>query len=291
MRRRPPRNRYFELERLIVELGCIARTRGARLVVHDDIDSTNDEAKRLILAGERGPLWIVARRQSQGRGRLGRSWESPPGNLHASLILSDVGPARNAPQLGFVAGLATIEALRAATALSNRLALKWPNDVLLDGAKLAGVLLEAVAPPVVGSTELIAIIGVGVNCAATPSGLSYPAASLPPHGPNAASAATIFSHLTDAMFGSLDLWACGSGFEAVRAQWLSHAASLGRTIRVALAQETIEGRFETIDATGRLKLATERGERLIEAGDVFLLPNEASSNDRVLASERMDQGT
>jgi BirA family biotin operon repressor/biotin-[acetyl-CoA-carboxylase] ligase len=252
-----------------LELGRIAKARGARLVVHDTIDSTNDEAKRLVLAGERGPLWIVARRQSLGRGRLGRSWESSPGNLHATFIADDVASARDAPQLGFVAGIGTIEALRNATGVTDRFSLKWPNDVLLDGAKLAGVLLEAVVPPVGGCADVNAIIGVGVNCATAPDNLPYPAVALAALPENAISAAELFSHLSDAMAEAIDLWDRGAGFHLVRAKWLSRAAGLGRNVRVALAQEAIEGRFETIDATGRLILATEGGERLIEAGDVF----------------------
>ncbi len=272
-----------------MELGRIAQTRGVRLVVHDRIDSTNEEAKRLVLSGERGPLWIVAKQQSSGRGRLGRRWESPPGNLYASLILSDVATLRNAPQLGFVAGLASIEALKAATGVADRFSLKWPNDVLFDGAKLAGILLESAPPPVAGSTEMTAIIGVGVNCAEAPVGLPYPAIALTALRENPPSAASVLSHLSDAMIQYLDLWACGAGFHLVRAQWLSNAGGIGRNIRVALAQETIEGRFETIDAIGRLVLATDQGERLIEAGDVFLpQKEEASGGANAFVPERMD---
>jgi BirA family biotin operon repressor/biotin-[acetyl-CoA-carboxylase] ligase len=290
MRRRLPPSRSFERDHLNVELGRIAKTRGARLVVHDIIDSTNDEAKRLILAGECGPLWIVAKQQSLGRGRLGRNWESPTGNLHATLIVGDLVSARDAPQLGFVAGLATIKALKAATGVESRFSLKWPNDVLLDGSKLAGMLLEAVTPPVADCLDVTALIGVGVNCATAPKDLPYPAIALTDFREDAPSAARLFSYLSDAMVEALDLWACGAGFDLVRAQWLSHAAGIGRNIRVALAQETIDGRFETVDATGRLMLATDRGDRLIEAGDVFLpREDEALGGAAAFVPERMDQ--
>jgi BirA family biotin operon repressor/biotin-[acetyl-CoA-carboxylase] ligase len=276
-----------------VELGVVARARAVRVVVHDNLDSTNSEAKRLVLAGEYGPLWIVARRQTAGRGRLGRSWESPPGNLHASLILSDFGPARAAPQLGFVAGLATVNALQQAACASSRLALKWPNDVLLDGKKLAGILLEAVTLGVGGPTSsqaVAAIIGIGVNCASAPSNLPYPATDLSAIGRDPPSAATLLSHLSDAMINALEIWACGEGFPLLRERWLSHAAGLGGPIRVALPQETIEGRFTSIDSEGRLVLATKSGERRIEAGDVLLGRNDGNSNGvRAFASERINK--
>jgi BirA family transcriptional regulator, biotin operon repressor / biotin---[acetyl-CoA-carboxylase] ligase len=130
------------------------------LIRLDTIDSTNAEALRRAWAGERGPLWIVAERQSAGRGRRGRSWVSPPGNLHATLLVSDPAPAALVPQLGFVAGLALHDAAAAAAPpLAPRLALKWPNDLLCGGRKIAGILVEGEGDPVAA-----AAIGFGVNC-------------------------------------------------------------------------------------------------------------------------------
>jgi BirA family biotin operon repressor/biotin-[acetyl-CoA-carboxylase] ligase len=277
---------------LKVELGCIARSRGVRLVVHDTIDSTNNEGKRLVLSGELGPLWIVANQQSAGRGRLGRNWTSPPGNLHASFIVGDFGLARIAPQLGFVAGVAAISALQKATDAKSRLALKWPNDILLDGKKLGGILLEALTLQSDGnsaSPAMAAVIGIGVNCVSAPSGLPYPATDLNALGAKTPSVATLLSHLSDAMIETLDIWSRGDGFPQLRERWLSHAAGLGEKIRVALAQDSVEGRFTTIDATGRLVLATDCGERIIEAGDVFLPQYDGMlDNSPAFASERRD---
>lgn len=252
-----------------VELGGKASSHGVRLVFHEEIDSTNDEAKRLVQAGEAGPLWVVAARQTKGRGRLGRSWTSLEGNLHASLVLSGFGPARLAPQLGFVAGVATISALERTTGAAARLALKWPNDVLLDGGKLAGVLLEGASLPAATSGELACIIGIGVNCAHAPEGVPAPVSALSVLS-SAPTAAELFAELSDAMVETLELWAAGAGFPVLRERWLSHAAGLARNIRVRLAKESVEGRFDSIDASGRLVLATPDGERIIEAGDVFL---------------------
>src|SRR5260370_17638961 len=115
----------------------------------DFVDSTNAEALRLAKAGERGPLWIVAKEQGRGRGRRGRAWVSPAGNLHATLMLTDPAPPAAAPQLGFVAGLALHDAaVAAAPALTSRLALKWPNDLLCAGRKIAAILIEGEGNPV-----------------------------------------------------------------------------------------------------------------------------------------------
>ncbi len=262
-----------------MELGSLARARGVRLLALESVDSTNDEARRLIEGGERGPLWVLAARQTKGRGRLGREWISPPGNLHASFIVGDCCESAVAPQLGFVAGVAAIRALRAATGEQRRFALKWPNDLLLDGAKLGGILLENVSVPS-GDTRAphrgVAIIGIGVNCVEAPRDLPYEACALSALGAQAPDAAALFTHLSDALAETLDLWRGGEGFARIREEWLAHAAYLGADIRVALAQKTIEGRFETIDATGRLVVATGEGERVIEAGDVLIGPRQVA---------------
>jgi biotin-[acetyl-CoA-carboxylase] ligase BirA-like protein len=250
-----------------VQLGSIARARGVRILDLGEIDSTNEEARRLIESGERGPLWIVAARQTKGRGRLGREWISPAGNLYASFVFSDFAEARVAPELGFVTGVAAIRALRAATGRDG-FELKWPNDLLFDGAKLGGILLECVN----ASTLPTAIIGVGVNVAQAPEGLPYPARALSELGASAPTADAFLAHFSDALAEALDLWRGGDGFAAVRTEWLSSASSLGENIRVVMSSETVEGRFETIDATGRLVLDTPSGRRTIEAGDVLVGP-------------------
>lgn len=252
-------------------LGPLSLGRGVRLLTLAEIDSTNDEAKRLVLAGERGPLWIVSAQQTRGRGRLGRIWMSRPGNLYASLVVSGFGPAALAPQLGFVAGVAVLEAARRATGAGDRLSIKWPNDLLLDGAKAAGVLLEGLPLAVAAEPPpFAAIIGIGVNCAEAPQNLPYRATALSEFGP-AASASTFFAFLSDAMVEALDQWREGAGFGDILARWRAGAFGLGGPLRVSLPDGAVlEGRFESIDGAGRLVLATEEGSRLIDAGDVFL---------------------
>ena len=253
-----------------VQLGTLACTRGVRLLALDEVDSTNDEARRLIAAGERGPLWIVASRQTKGRGRLGRDWVSTVGNLHASIVVSDFSETRVAPQLGFVAGVAAIRALRAAAGEKN-FQLKWPNDLLLDGGKLGGILLECVGD----SAAPVAIVGVGVNVAEAPGGLPYEARALSALGAAAPSLETFLGHFSDTFVQTLDVWRGGDGFVHIRQEWLSYASGLGENIRVALSHETVEGRFDTIDPSGRLVLDTLSGVRVIEAGDVLLGPRAA----------------
>ena len=246
-----------------------------RLIAFDELDSTNEEARRRVLEeGERGPLWIVACRQSRGRGRLGRDWISVPGNLHASLVLSEGVAPERAPQLGFVAGVATIAALRALFPDETGFALKWPNDILLNRAKLGGVLLEGLAlaagderwPP-----AGVVVVGIGVNCAAAPQDTPYPATALASLKASALLAQALFAALSDRFCETLQLWAAGSGFAQVRGKWLEAAAGVGESVHVRLAQgEEIEGRFETIDADGRLVIACGAKTRVIDAGDVIL---------------------
>lgn len=255
-------------------LGSEALSRGTRAVVFDALDSTNDECRRLIGEGERGPLWVIAKAQTKGRGRLGRAWISPPGNLYASFLLSGSFSAREAPQLGFVAGVAAIAALRRATGLGERIALKWPNDLLLDGCKLGGILLECVAAPSGDArmpTQSVAVVGIGVNCAFAPDGLPYRAGCLRDAGEEQATATEVFLWLADCFVQALDLWSNGEGFASIREKWLSAAAGVGGPIRVALTRdEELNGSFTTIDARGRLMVRTLSGERAVEAGDVFL---------------------
>src|ERR1700680_1561156 len=159
----------------MIELDPRASAAGVRLLAHDEIDSTNAEALRLLRQGEPGPLWITAQSQSAGRGRRGRKWLSAPGNLHASLLLTDPGPVEDWPQLSFVAALAVHDAVvEVAPEIRPQLELKWPNDLLLSGAKFAGILIEGEGREEEGAVA----IGIGVNCTAHPAGTAYPATNL-----------------------------------------------------------------------------------------------------------------
>ena len=253
-------------------LGPKALAAGFRLAAHPTIGSTNAEALRLARAGDPGRLWVASPHQTAGRGRRGRAWATEPGNLAATALL--LVDSATAATLGFVAGLSLDEALRrlapslglpSAAGDRDRLRLKWPNDVLLDGAKLAGIGLEAEA---VGEGRLTLAVGIGVNVASAPEGLPYPATALAALG-LPLTAADVLAALSDAFAGIAGIWDGGRGFAAIRALWLDRAAGLGTGIAVRTGDEIVEGTFETIDADGRLILAGPDGRlRAIAAGEV-----------------------
>jgi BirA family transcriptional regulator, biotin operon repressor / biotin---[acetyl-CoA-carboxylase] ligase len=249
-----------------MQLSSAAQAAGCRLSVHDTLPSTNAEALTLARGGERGPLWIVARQQSAGRGRRGNAWVSPPGNLYATLLLTDPAPPECAPQLSFVAVLALHDAIAArAPALGKALTLKWPNDLLCGRAKLAGILIEGER-----ADEALAVaIGIGVNCISHPAQTSYPATDLKGEGV-LTDAATLFEALTTSLAQRLAAWRRGAGFAAIRADWMARAAGMGGDMRARLPDREIVGRGEGLDAHGRLLLRLPDGSvQAIAAGDVF----------------------
>jgi BirA family biotin operon repressor/biotin-[acetyl-CoA-carboxylase] ligase len=259
-------------------LGPASETAGYSLLAYDTIGSTNAEGLSHARGGATGPLWIVARSQTAGRGRRGRAWETPDGNLAASLLLTVDLPRQTAATLGFVAGLALNAAVAAIApditvkvgvdGLDEpraRLTLKWPNDVLADGAKLAGILLEVEE---LSAHRLAVVIGLGVNVAAAPQGLPYPTASLRGLGADV-SAEDLFSALSDAWVQFHLIWDGGRGLPEIRRLWLAQAAGLGAPVAVRLGESILRGKFETLDEEGRLIVLTDDGVRqAIAAGEV-----------------------
>lgn len=261
-------------------LGSKARAAGYRLRGYDRIGSTNSEAIAAATAGDPGGIWFAARQQTAGRGRRGRQWESPHGNLAATLLIVPEADPTLAATLGFVAGVSLNRALSAilpgglvkigidgADALGGtaRIALKWPNDVLADGAKLAGILLEA--SKLADGRHAVAI-GFGVNVVAAPQGLPYPAISLVELGVSLASE-DVFEALGDAWVETFGLWNDGRGVGEVLAQWRASAAGIGAPVAVNQNGEVLRGIFETIDDDGRLIVRADDNRRIaISAGDV-----------------------
>ena len=237
---------------------------GARHIEFDTLGSTNAEALKLARNGERGPLWITARTQSAGRGRRGSQWVSPPGNLYATLLLAEPSPAQMAPQLSFVAALALFDAVaECAPQLGPALKVKWPNDLLLGAAKVAGILIESENEPV-----LTAAVGIGVNCVSHPGDTAYPATDLAAAGAHV-TPGRLFLALAAAMQARVAEWRRGEGFGAIRAAWLKRAAGLGEPIKVRLPERELTGRFEGLDETGRLLVAGASGTIAVTAGEVF----------------------
>jgi BirA family transcriptional regulator, biotin operon repressor / biotin---[acetyl-CoA-carboxylase] ligase len=252
----------------IFRLSDTALAQGYRLFVHAEIGSTNDEALASAKAGDPGRLWIVARAQTRGRGRQGRQWSSPAGNLYASLLLIDAAAQARAPELGFVAGVALARALRPLAAGDTRLKIKWPNDILFDGAKLAGILLEAQR---LQDGRFVCVVGMGVNCTAFPRNLPYQATALGEIVAMPITPQDVLFALSAEFVHWLDIWSAGAGFEKIRAEWMALAAGIGTPIKVATPTQRIEGVFRTIDSVGRLVLETPAGVIAIEAGDVFFV--------------------
>lgn len=239
-----------------------------RIERFDAIDSTNEEIRRRAEAGAAEGLVVTAASQSQGRGRRGRGWESPIGNLYASVLLRPKCPAQEAATLSFLAPLAVIEALDlAAPHLSAQLACKWPNDVLLGGAKISGILLESRADGAAGGVEHV-IVGMGVNLAHHPADTPYPATDLAAQGTRIEPAP--FLDWLLARFGYwYGRWQA-EGFGPVREAWLGRAYQIGQGVIVRLPDRELTGRFVALDATGGLDLELPDGSRrTISAGDVF----------------------
>jgi BirA family biotin operon repressor/biotin-[acetyl-CoA-carboxylase] ligase len=259
-----------------VHLSPSTESAGYRLLSLEATESTNDDVLRAARAGDPGQLWITAAEQRAGRGRHGRQWASPPGNLYASLLLIDPCDVAVAPQLGFIAGLALHEAVEAAAgARYPQLALKWPNDLLLGGAKVSGLLLEGHRLQANGALAIV--IGFGVNVAHAPTNTPYPAATL--QGVRSGlEREQVFQALSGAFASTFSAWGASlrrkasDPFEPVRKLWLERAAGIGQEVTVRLPSGEKRGVFSGLDRYGRLQLKTSAGEELIDAGDLYF-PN------------------
>jgi len=220
------------------------------------------------LAGSDGNLWITAVTQSGGKARRGREWVSRKGNLFASLLLVNELGVQDTSTLPFVASLAVVEAIEKSISAETGNApvkIKWPNDVLFNSKKISGILLEASVTP---SGRRAMVIGCGINCAHSPNSALYPATSLHEEGYKV-SVGALFLALGDAMHRYLSIWNNGAGFAEIRQLWLKKAAGVGETIIARFDNSSKSGKFVDIDQSGRLILATDAGEILISAADIF----------------------
>jgi BirA family biotin operon repressor/biotin-[acetyl-CoA-carboxylase] ligase len=236
-----------------------------RLIAYETIGSTNDEAKRLAREGAAERLVICAARQTAGRGRRGRSWVSPPGNLYASVLLRPQCRAAIAAQLGFVAALGVAGAIGE---LASNVApcCKWPNDLLIGGKKIAGILLET--EMTAGDRPDFVVLGIGVNLASSPPDTPYPATSLAEEGAPGIAPLVMVAAFVRHFATWFAVWREG-GFAPVRDAWLARAAGLGEPIQVRLERDTLDGRFLDLDDDGALLLDQPGGSRRITAGEIF----------------------
>jgi BirA family biotin operon repressor/biotin-[acetyl-CoA-carboxylase] ligase len=234
---------------------------GYERIVLTSVDSTMAEARRMAPDLAR-PTWIMAHEQTGGHGRRGQAWKTPCGNFAATLMMRPTGTAGWAALRSFMAANALFETL-ALSVDRTRLAVKWPNDVLLDGGKVAGILLESTSS---GDAVDWLAIGFGVNLAAAPD---VPGAAFPPVALDAApDCETFLTHLAG-HYATEESILERLGFTPIREKWLRTAARLGEVITARTGTTELTGRFETVDEAGRLVLITDDGRRTIAAADVY----------------------
>jgi BirA family biotin operon repressor/biotin-[acetyl-CoA-carboxylase] ligase len=238
-----------------------------RSLILDQVGSTNREALALAVCGETGPIWIMARRQTAGRGRSSRQWVSVPGNLHASLLTELACSPAVVPQLALLSGIAAFDAIReAAHGGPQGLRLKWPNDVLIGEAKCAGILAETLA----GRDTVTTVIGFGINLAWHPEDLGRAATHLGEHGAHVAPEAML-GHLDETVQHWLAAWHSGSDFATIRSAWLERAGPIGEPCSVDTGSERIAGAFVDLDTQGGLVVRDSEGRhRTVTFGDVAL---------------------
>jgi len=242
---------------------------GVKRRILAETDSTNAEAARIAptLAGAE---WILALRQTSARGRRGRAWTMPEGNFAATLVMRPAEPPEKVALRSFIAALALFDACVAATGRPEPFALKWPNDVLMNGGKLAGILLESSG---MGATISHIAIGIGVNLVAAPGADQVEPGALRPVSLLNESGIRItpedFLDLLAPAYDRYERQFQSFGFAPIRAAWMARAARLGEEITARTMRETVTGRFETIDEAGNLILAAPAGRHVIAAADIF----------------------
>jgi len=253
-------------------LSPLALSQSYRLESFETVGSTNAVALERAGLDNQNKTWFVSKRQESGRGRRGRAWSTPEGNLASTLLLVEPFDIKNAASLGFVAGLALAEALDAIFNLpgshkqNHLVTLKWPNDVFVNGAKLSGILLETT---ILQANRIGLAIGIGTNIVSYPTDLPYQATCLQKLGSDC-DAETLFMALSDAWASNYQIWNHGLGLNSIRLKWLERAHQLGHPVSVMVDGKVVEGIFETIDSSCRLIIRSDDGTRTtITAGDVY----------------------
>jgi BirA family biotin operon repressor/biotin-[acetyl-CoA-carboxylase] ligase len=225
---------------------------------HDKIGSTSDEARRLAQEGAPHGTAVHADEQTAGRGRFSHTWFSPPGNLYLSVVLRTGQPAGRTAELSFLAALAVADTVEALLPRQTRAMLKWPNDVLVNGAKIAGILLEQV--------DDATVMGIGVNVLEAPSNVSYKTTTIVANG-GIASVDGARDILLDRLGRHFAVWQA-DGFVPIREQWLGRSYPVGAAIRVNSGGQPVAGHFAGMDVDGALLLDTPQGRQRIVAGEV-----------------------
>ena len=236
------------------------------LVYLERVDSTNEKAKRRAQEGAAHGTVIWARAQSAGKGRRGRTWISEPGNLYCSIVLKPDCSLAQAAQVSFVIANSIALAVDEILETEAKIQCKWPNDVLINGKKTAGVLLETVLSKNNNLEALIA--GIGINIMHHPSGTEFPASHLYEHGVQLIAVEALLEKVCKYVAREYETWR-SRGFGAVRLKWLEKAYGIGQEIEVRMASNSLTGTFVSLDEDGALLLDVKGKKRLIHAGDVI----------------------
>jgi BirA family biotin operon repressor/biotin-[acetyl-CoA-carboxylase] ligase len=225
---------------------------------HDKIGSTNDEGRRMAAEGAPHGTVVHADEQTAGRGRLSHNWFSPPGNLYLSIVLRTGEPDARTAELSFLAALAVADTVEALLPRQIRAVLKWPNDVLVNGAKIAGILLE--------QADDATIMGIGLNVLEAPSNLAYKTTTIV-----ANSGIASVDGARDILLGRLGVhlanWRA-DGFAPIRERWLNRSYPIGAAIRANAGDQPVAGHFAGLDLDGALLLDTPQGRQRIVAGEI-----------------------
>lgn len=237
---------------------------GTGLISLDSVDSTSTEAQRRAAAGEPLPFWLISAEQTNARARRGRQWSAAPGNFMASVMIRTQGELAQAALRSFTASLALYDALDQLLEIGPELSLKWPNDVLYQGKKLAGILLESTA--LRGEVQLC--IGIGVNLASAPDPKTLERQAMAPVSLAGAISPDYLLQALAASFAKYEDMLNTHGFAPIRDEWLSKAARRGEVITARLSDREFVGRFETVDDTGAIVLHTNTGAVHLPAADV-----------------------
>ena len=240
------------------------------LLAYDSLDSTNEEAKRLAEGGAVHGAVIWAKQQTAGRGRIGRQWQSDSGNLFVSLLLSPECDLATASQLSFVSAIAAVEALRPLLLNRKQVTCKWPNDILLDGKKAGGILLESFSTETQsGKRKQWVVVGVGINIDSYPKDAMFPASSLREAGVELVSAKIVLIRFLGHFMHHYDDWV-QHGFTPIRENWLEYAYGKRRNWSVRVGEQVISGKFAGLSETGELQLKDKNNTlNTINSGDVF----------------------
>ena len=240
---------------------------GVEAFFYDTVDSTNDVARAHAETGKQGPVWIGSAVQTAGRGRLGRPWVSERGNLYASLMLRPDCKPDQLVALPFLVALAVRQALIKVGANEDDILCKWPNDILYNEKKVAGVLIES-SIGVDGNVDLL-IVGIGTNISLYPLDAQFPATSFVKEAHMFIEPVDFFSHLATEFQAQWQAWQ-KFGFEPIRSEWLKHSWGMGEKRRLRTSTQDVVARLVTLDSDGALIIKLDDGtESRLYAGDVF----------------------